>query len=415
MRSGNHRIKSKLIGYYIMIIVFYLFTFEFALMQKISVVKYWDEIYAALFFPLIVVWIKKRKIFWVEDAWIFIFSILFVMFGILGNILFGFQGIMAVIKDIFLNLKFFLGIFTTVLLFENFNFQEYKKDFKRHVKLVVGFLIINLVLDEVFKIYPCNDYRFGMRSEQLFFGHPTGLSSVGFFLFLVLILFFEKTKSDYTYLFLTNLLVASTLRFKSLAILAITMAVFIVVILVNKKISIKSLIPLAGIAIAIGWKQIYGYFFSETAMENARGALTYISARVLRDFFPIGTGFSTFASAPSADYYSPVYFRYGLNQVYGLEPNNAILVSDVFWPMILAQNGVIGLVIYLIILGLIYRKINKSYEIDKRMYLAGIGAFVYLFISSTAESAFVNPLSLPLSFVIGIVFVCVNQESKDVK
>ena len=51
-------------------------------------------------------------------------------------------------------------------------------------------------------------------------------------------------------------------------------------------------------------------------------------------------------------------------------------------------------------------------RIDKRIYIAGVGAFAYLLVSSTAESAFVNPLSLPLSFVIGIVYIEVERHNK---
>ena len=405
--------KTKSVKYFLFIIVLYMFTFEFALMQYISVAKYWDEVYALLFIPLFIsrYFKDKNRLVRKTDFLIFFSAIVYVCIGLLGNALFQFQGIAAVVSDVLLNLKFFLGIYTTIYLFENLDYHEYGVQIKAHVKLIIAVLTILVIIDEVIKYFPSYEERYGIRSEQLFFGHPTGLSSVGFFLTLALCLFYEKKTKDKFFLLASSFLVVSTMRFKALAVVAIFLFLFVIVEMLDKKLTWKGL-SVCGIAgVAIGWQQISGYFLQKSSLLNARGALTYKAFEIGNKYFPLGTGLGTFASAPSADHYSRVYRMFGISDVYGLTSDNPILVSDVFWPMVIGQTGYLGLIVYIILTLLIVIKIFKSYTLDRNYYLAGLGAIIYLLVSSTAESAFVNPLSLPLSVIIGMIFIEVNKSN----
>ena len=73
--------------------------------------------------------------------------------------------------------------------------------------------------------------------------------------------------------------------------------------------------------------------------------------------------------------------------------------------MIIGQNGYIGLAIYIIIIICLIIIVSKLFRININMYIVGISSLLYLLISSTSESAFVNPLSLPLSFTIGLALI----------
>ena len=77
---------------------------------------------------------------------------------------------------------------------------------------------------------------------------------------------------------------------------------------------------------------------------DARTALYTTSVLIARDDFPIGAGLGRFGSGVSRDPYSPVYARYGLDQIDGLSPQHSSYVTDTFWPRILGETGVIGLV-----------------------------------------------------------------------
>jgi len=74
-----------------------------------------------------------------------------------------------------------------------------------------------------------------------------------------------------------------------------------------------------------------------------RTALYVASVAIARDHFPLGAGLGRFGSHMSRETYSPIYPAYGLDQVYGLKPDETIAITDTFWPMILGETGVVGL------------------------------------------------------------------------
>jgi hypothetical protein len=83
----------------------------------------------------------------------------------------------------------------------------------------------------------------------------------------------------------------------------------------------------------------------------ARLALYMGSVEVARDHFPLGAGMGRYGSWMARVEYSPLYREYGLDNVSGLRPNNPQYATDTFWPMVLGEFGVIGLVAYLTFLG----------------------------------------------------------------
>ena len=104
--------------------------------------------------------------------------------------------------------------------------------------------------------------------------------------------------------------------------------------------------------------QIEYYFFSDIQSDSARYQLLITSILIARDSFPIGAGFGTFGSYMSAIHYSPVYRIYGISNVHGLIEGATYFTSDSFWPMILGETGIVGLVsIVIVIIRMIKRAI----------------------------------------------------------
>lgn len=399
-------------GYYSLILVIYFFTFQFALMQISPIFDYWDELYAVCAIPLFFMDIRSYRTGNRLYRRLILLLTLYILIGLFCNVLYGFQVINGILRDLLLQLKFYLGIATTFYLFRNTSLDTYGVFVKKHVRIIMMVLFVLTITNYVLHFFPINEKRFGISSQQLFFGHPTGLASVSFFLILMLTMFYTKNIYDEYYIAVGTVLVLATLRFKAIAAVLLFCYVFIVVEVLGKRISGWKILPIIPFATLIGWDQFYSYFFSERTMQSARGAEFHTGFKILRDFFPIGTGLGTFASDPSAKYYSPIYILYDINKVWGLEENNPFLVSDTFWPMIMGQTGAIGLILYLMIVICLIKMIKPAYNMDKGFYLAGLGAIIYLLVSSTSEAAFVNPLSLPLALVIGLVLCQIYQEGK---
>lgn len=114
----------------------------------------------------------------------------------------------------------------------------------------------------------------------------------------------------------------------------------------KKKITIKTLLLFVPLVVTLAWNQIYYYFFSSIQGDSARYQLLINSFKVIKDHFPIGSGFGTYASYYSGKYYSPIYSSYGLTGIYGLTRDNTSFISDSFWPMVFAQTGLIGTVTF---------------------------------------------------------------------
>jgi len=190
----------------------------------------------------------------------------------------------------------------------------------------------------------------------------------------------------------------------SLSELMFTLAIIGVIFLVNhsnKKISISKFGVLALVALFLVWNQIEYYYIELN--DSARSQLTQKSIQIAKDYFPIGAGFGTYGSYMSAVSYSPLYSRYGLNKIYGLQSTNSKFISDTFWPMIIGQFGFIGLICYALIIVCIFKNIQEDFDSNrKQLYLSKICCLLYLLISSTSESSFVHPVAIPLALIIGI-------------
>lgn len=143
--------------------------------------------------------------------------------------------------------------------------------------------------------------------------------------------------------FFAALNVFCTFRYKAMAAAIFAIALFYVVLVRRKSISKWNLICLCIIAVFIAWGQIVEYYFAGN--ETARDLLGTTSLQIAFDYFPLGTGFGSFASYMSKVYYSQVYFSYHLSSVYGLMniPDGGSFISDVYWPMVLGQTGFLGL------------------------------------------------------------------------
>ena len=401
--------------YYLFIAMMYMFALQFWIMKRITVFQYLDEIYALVAIPLAVFdtrgKIKTKK----ENMYInrmIVGLMIFVLGGLLSNIVFNYQSWYAVAQDVFINLKFFLGIATTYYLFKNFNIKKYKNKLNFHAKVLIVLFFILVIQNKVTHVFEVADGRFGISAEKIFFNHPTELASTTFFLLLILMFTYSSTKKEFLFVMMASFVILMTLRFKAIATVMLYIYMYMIV-LSGRKMKMLYLLPLLPFIIVVGGKEFFFYFFGENTMDMARGALTYTSLRVANDTFPLGAGFGTFASWMSGVYYSPLYVMYGINGVWGLGREWPALVSDVFWPMIIAQNGYIGLLIYCFVIYCLFRLILQCSKYDKKIFLSGMGALSYLLISSIAESAFVNPLAVPLSFVIGLCICTYKQKERE--
>ena len=95
------------------------------------------------------------------------------------------------------------------------------------------------------------------------------------------------------------------------------------------------------VVLAVTWTRFDAYYVSGLSNDNLARPMTYkTSLVILGDYFPFGPGMGTFACNGAWKYYSPLYYEYNLNQVWGLGEGGGF-ICDAYYPT-LAQFGIVG-------------------------------------------------------------------------
>lgn len=388
--------------YLFFVVCIYLLVFQNFLQNYITPIRYFDEILALLIFPIIIIdMIKKRKeeIIVNKDSFVIIIClIMLVITGLYSNLKYNYQPIGIVLSDLLLVLKFFLVYFLSKKLW-NYDFiKKYNTNILKHLKVIIMIFLLLTIGNYLLDIFP-GEIRYGIKSNQLFYEHPTYLAAVCTFLLSFLILLSKKIVTKYSLILF--LLILTTMRFKAIGATVAIIIALLYIRLSNKKLSIVKLAIIGCLIIVVTYNQISFYFFDVEG--SARSELLKTSIEIAKDYFPFGTGFATYGSYYSSISYSFIYYIYNLSGIYGLSPNNPSFITDSFWPMILGQFGVLGTILYLICLVKIYNYIKLTFKLpNKKIYISKIICMLYLIISSTSETAFVHPVAIPFAIIIGI-------------
>lgn len=393
----NQILKKKDMPYYIFICLIYILVFQDFIQRYIGIVQYIDELLALTAIPVVCIKCFKEKSLKIKKYDLILISSLAILgiLGIFSNIKYKYQMFNVVMIDGLLIFKFFLVYYLSEITLKN---KEFNGIIKKNVRFIIVVLFILMIFNYIFNIWK-SDIRFGIKSNTLFYSHPTMLVATCVFLLAMHIREEKKYITKYTCMLLA--LIFSSLRFKAIGfeILFLIMGWYLKKF--NKKISPIKIGITALILIAISFHQI-NYYFIEID-NSARSMLLKTSFKVANDHFPIGTGFGTYGSFYSGIYYSPVYSLYKLDSIQGLQKGSADFISDSFWPMIIGQFGYIGTIAYFTAIIMIYIKIQKKYDKDNQyIYASKLLCLAYLFISSTSESAFVHPMAIPLAIILGM-------------
>lgn len=319
---------------------------------------------------------------------------LLVAVGLLGNLVHAVQlQLVPIAIDIFAFVKFPVSALSAWIVM---------KDRKRlyrlvlaEAKLLVSFMLILAIANLCTDIGMGTDPRYGLRASFKFvLPHPTFVS---FGCAGIIILMLPERRDNLGWIVACLVVCALTLRTKSLGFVALA-ALWLFATRGGRTPSLGFALVALIAVFAIGFSQLRYYFFTD---GFARAELMRASVRIAADCSPIGSGFATFGSnvTASPQYYSPLYYAYGLSTVWGLEPGAADFVSDSFWSTVIAQTGWLGLLLYIAMIAMLFWALCIS---DARRAPSVLCCLCYLLISSTSESAFFNPASIFLAFCLGL-------------
>lgn len=392
----------------IMVNIFLMCLFQMALVDYTHgilnrVVSYTDEILTAIFL-LVCIFNLNKLLKDKNDRKILTYSIILLLIGTISSMYYQYQSIVpSFIDAIFTTMKFIITYFGVKILYKrrvsekfifiNFNFIT---------KICTGILFLLALHDFIFQpFFQKGDYRYFTESIKLFYSHETYLAFSGIILLIIHCINLKWDKSNLLYMYMISLVILLTLRSKAIGFIIIFWGLYFWIFIIKKK-RVLYLLILSIISIGFAMKeQIVNYFFTQG--YSPRLIMLSDSIMLALDNFPIGTGFATFGGVMSVKYYSPVYRALGYTSYHGMNEVNSNFLYDGFWPGVISQFGFIGTIAFMGIILSFLKIALLNFKIDKQNGFGLIMILTYLFISSTSETSFFNPMSLLMFGLFGLI------------
>lgn len=184
---------------------------------------------------------------------------------------------------------------------------------------------------------------------------------------------------------------------------------FAFVFLLKKRLNFRSpktmiyVVLLVAIILMVTWTRFDSYYVSGLDNEELARPMTYkASLKILYDYLPFGSGMGSFACNGAMQYYSPLYFKYNLDGIWGLGAGGKAFVCDAYYPA-LAQFGIIGVFFFCWFWK--RRLIAFDQIIDLKYYRVAMITFCCLAIEQTADSSWLSGKGMGYCMLLGL---CLN-------
>lgn len=158
--------------------------------------------------------------------------------------------------------------------------------------------------------------------------------------------------------------------------------------------TILSVIALTSTIVYFTWEKFDTYYatgLTEEVKNSEKKARpeSFKTARtiIFNDYIPFGSGLASFGTNAAAKYYSPLYYKYNLNNIWGLYPENPMFLADAFYPT-LAQYGLVGLFFFLWFW--IRRYQQALHHKEFRAYKVAMMMIFALFLESMADTSYLS-------------------------
>ena len=359
--------------------------------------SYFDE--AILFWALLKL-IRKRNI---RN------SVKTVLFLLIGITVIGFCGLwingyqkngIAVVKDLMLLYKF--PIIMCALIENNIRGISTKRIIKIidiYASIILFFGLVSLFVD--IGMSQTYDIRFGIAPYQFLYSHPTFLAYALIMMSIVYISNMERWRQNIFVQCEILLSLLLTLRDKAFAYILLYV-LFIYIVPNRKKIKTKYLV-IAGIgAILVSFNKIQEYF---SFSWSPRIGMYKVAFSIMMSKFPIGLGLASFGSSVSGEYYSNAYYIYNLSEKFTLD--SYIGLSDSQWPYYMGQFGILGTILFFIILLVLFKETRAKCESSLHEKGAWL-MFGYILVASIVESFFTNESGATIGMSV-LLYVKMNS------
>lgn len=159
---------------------------------------------------------------------------------------------------------------------------------------------------------------------------------------------------------------------------------------------------LAAIVLTVTWTRFDKYYVTGLGDAELARPMTYKTGLlILRDYFPFGSGMGSFACNGAWKFYSPLYYKYGLDTIWGLDRGGGF-ICDAYYPT-LAQFGVVGVLLFCWFWKRRFAAVDKI--VDMRYYRVAMITICCLAIEQTADSSWLSGKGMGFCMLLAL---CLN-------
>lgn len=234
-----------------------------------------------------------------------------------------------------------------------------------------------------------------------------------------------KRKSPLRIALFLSLSILLTMQFKAIAGLMLIWFFYIFINAKNKVLAVLGIMLAAIVAIIImlnipAFSKKLSHYNNLYLVANegiARVELYRTAFEIAGDCFPLGTGQGTYGSIPVNLVGSEVYADYGIDKVWGLgEDDEVDFKMDTHWSAILGEMGLLGTILYLILLFYPIKAIRKKYRCipNGRYYYFLIATSILVLTMESITLTLINQFGFMVIYtgLSAIIIRRINEYSK---
>lgn len=334
-----------------------------------------------------------------------------------------------VITVILLLLTVFIGIYSNIYSGIERSLSSIGIDIVAKIKVIFPFIAIKYFFNEKAKLsltkilqYPARFYiitsflcgiislfvdigmngieaRYGLPGYHFIFDFSFQFLAVSMLAILCIIESNIRKKYKYIYYFMAGISLILTTK-SSPIIFSILFIFFCFYFRKRFSISKKTYIFVLIVIVLLGTYQIQNYLLNENA---PRYLFFYYAGVTANEYFPLGAGFATFGSDQAARDYSPLYYLYGFQYLFGMMPDDGPFLSDNFWPMAIGQLGWIGTSLYLYVFIRLYQSVYKDKVLEGEERAFVYAGFLQSFILAIGSAILSNASGQLMYILLGLV------------
>lgn len=334
-----------------------------------------------------------------------------VIYGILCNFLCEIQTKWSVIlNDIGNCFKVFITYIGSCAYFRNqmtaYRVRKFSINIINFLWLLIPIMFVCGLINIFYDIGMRHDLRHGFYSFRFIYDGSGDLAMLFYsivFVFTIYQLFYRtKDKANVILMAMIFFVWLSTMRSRAFLFTVFYFIAYYYAIMQKKQIKINAKTVLFCIVLFILICADQASLYMENDL-TARYNLLNTGIEIMKSYFPIGTGFGTYGTDVAAKNYSTLYYRYGLYLVWGLSPDDPQFAHDNYWPAIMGQFGLIGVIGFILLIYYLFKDMIKMTFNYRYLKLGVVFICFTQIVASFATAVFFHFVTVFLMFWVAMI------------